>query len=53
MVADASLRWGAAPLGKTGKVVIAGYREVVDKRRTGVQLVTYTDASGQHRSFRP
>jgi len=53
MVADTSAKWGAALLGKTGKVVIAGYREVVDKLRTGVQLVTYTDASGQQRSFRP
>jgi hypothetical protein len=53
VVADRSVKWASAPLGGTGRLVIAGYTEVVDTRRTGVRSFSYTDASGTRRTVRP
>jgi hypothetical protein len=53
VVADRSVKWGSAPLGGTGRLVIAGYTDVVDTRRTGVRSFSYTDASGARRTIRP
>ena len=53
VAADRSVTWGSAPLGSTGRLVIAGYTDVVEKRRTGVHSVSYTDASGARRTVKP
>ena len=51
--ADRSVTWNVAPLGTTGRSVIVGSNEDVNSGRTGVHLVSYTDASGKPRSFTP
>jgi len=53
VAADRSVTWGAAPLGgSTGRLVIAGYTDVVQERRTGVHAISYLDASGARRTLR-
>ena len=53
VAAERSVTWGAAPLGGNGRLVIAGYTDVVEKDRTGVHTVSYTDASGARRTVKP
>jgi hypothetical protein len=50
---DGSVTWNTAPLGTTGRSVIVGYNEDVKKGGTGVHRVSYTDASGKRRTFKP
>lgn len=50
---QASVVWGAATLGTSGRLVVAGYTENGRKGRTGVHNISYTDASGQRHSFKP
>lgn len=54
--ADDSVTWGAATLGTTGRLAIAGYTENeadIGKGRTGVRGISYTDASGQRHTIKP
>jgi hypothetical protein len=50
---QAAVTWGSARLGSTGRLVVAGSTENGRNGQLGVRKISFTDSSGQHRSFTP
>lgn len=50
---QATVTWGSAPLGATGRLVVAGYTENSSDGQLGVRNISYSDSSGRRHSFTP